>query len=261
MPLSPSSSAYEVYGPRGGLCTRWVLPPALDRQHGSCPAVVMMHGFLSDKEQYPLPQIAEALAQAGIASLLFDFDAHGQSEGEFVDMCLSSELADARAVLAYAASQPFVRGVALLGHSQGGVLAGMLAGELEGLPGRPACIVQLAPAAVLRDDALAGRCLSARYDPVRIPESVQVFSRKVGRAYFAESQTLPVYETSARYSGKVCIVQGELDTVVPVVYSEKYHQLYPDSELHVLKGEGHLLNGDKAGLLQIVTEFLKENLR
>ena len=83
-----------------------------------------MHGFMSKKEMYPMPAIAKALAKAGIASIRFDFDAHGKSEGRFMDMTISSEIADAKAVLAYARNLPFVTDIALIGHSQGGVVAG-----------------------------------------------------------------------------------------------------------------------------------------
>ena len=49
-----------------------------------------MHGFLSKKELYPIPAIAGALAKAGIASLRFDFDAHGRSEGPGI-ICFPAE--------------------------------------------------------------------------------------------------------------------------------------------------------------------------
>lgn len=252
--------AYEVKGPHGGISTVLVLPDSFDTKKDTCPLVVLMHGFMSKKDLYPIPAIAKALAKAGIASLRFDFDAHGRSEGKFVDMTLSSELADAKAVLDYVHTLPFVSKTALLGHSQGGVIAGLLAGELEDKPGRPACVVLLAPAAVLKDDALAGRCMNARYDAANPPKYVNVFFHKLGRDFIVEAQKMPIYETSSRYSGSVCIIHGEKDKIVPVSYSEKYHQVYQNSELHVLAGEGHLLNGDKARLTGQVVSYLKAHL-
>lgn len=252
--------SYEVFGPHGGISTTLVLPDGFDREKDTCPLVILMHGFISKKEMYPIPTIAGALAKAGIASLRFDFDAHGKSEGKFIDMTISSEIADARAVVAYARKLPFVSEIALLGHSQGGVIAGMLAGELEGTPERPECVVQLAPAAVLKDDAIAGQCMHARYDASNPPEYVNVLFHKLGRRFILEAQQLPIYETSTRYSGKVCIIQGRNDKVVPVSYAERYHQSYPHSELTIYEDEGHFLNANKARLLGRIVAFFKENL-
>lgn len=259
-PRSLFRPTYEVSGPNGGLATTLVLPDSFDSGTERCPLAVLMHGFMAKKELYPIPPLAKALAKEGIASIRFDFDAHGGSEGRFIDMTMSSEIADARAVLEYARSLPFVTDVALVGHSQGGVVAGMLAGELEDRPERPACVVQLAPAAVLKDDALAGQCMRARYNPADPPEFVNVFFHKLGRKFILEAQQLPIYETSARYTGKVCIIHGRNDKVVPVSYSERYHDVYRDSELVILEDEGHMLNGDKERLTGMVTAFLKAQL-
>ena len=210
LPFFSKRSPYEVFGPQGGISTTLVLPEGFDREKNTCPLVLLMHGFISKKEMYPIPALARALAKAGIASICFDFDAHGKSEGKFIDMTISSEIADAKAVMAYARKLPFVSDIALLGHSQGGVIAGMLAGEMEDLPQRPKCLVLLAPAAVLKDDAIAGRCMHARYDASNPPAYVNVLFHKLGRRFILEAQQLPVYETSSRYSGKVCIIQGKI---------------------------------------------------
>jgi len=251
---------YEVFGPYGGISTTLVLPDGFDAEKDTCPLAILMHGFISKKELYPIPAIAGALAKAGVASIRFDFDAHGKSEGKFIDMTISSEIADARAVLAYARKLPFVSDIALVGHSQGGVIAGMLAGELEDLPERPKCVVLLAPAAVLKDDAIAGQCMHARYDASNPPEYVSVLFHKLGRRFIVEAQQLPIYEVSSRYSGSVCIIQGRKDKIVPVSYAERYHQSYKDSEIYILEDEGHFLNGNKARLLETVVSFLKKNL-
>ena len=255
-----SRPSYEVFGPYGGIATTLVLPESFDKEKDKCPLVILMHGFLSKKEMYPVPAIASALAKEGIASLRFDFDAHGKSEGKFIDMTISSEIADAKAVLAYARKLPFVSEIALVGHSQGGVIAGMLAGEMEDQPERPKCLVQLAPAAVLKDDAIAGQCMHARYDASNPPEYVNVLFHKLGRRFILEAQQLPIYETSSRYSGKVCIIQGAKDKIVPVSYAEKYHQCYKNSELTVYDDENHFMNGNKARLMNKVVTFLKDNL-
>ena len=54
-----------------------------------------MHGIFSSKDFNPMPSLAKALAKAGIASIRFDFDGHGKSEGRMQDMTIEKEIADA----------------------------------------------------------------------------------------------------------------------------------------------------------------------
>ena len=258
--LFKKSCTYKIAGPQGGISSTLCLPSGFNIEKDRCPMVVLMHGFMAKKEMYPLTYIARALAKEGIASLRFDFDAHGKSEGKFIDMTISTELADAQAVVEYAASLQFVSSIALLGHSQGGVIAGMLAGRLEDSPLRPSCLVLLAPAAVLKDDAIAGQCMNAKYNAADPPEYVNVFFHKLGRKFILEAQKLPIYETSAKYSGKVCIIHGGKDKIVPVEYSVRYRDGYSDCEFHLLENEDHFLKSDKAAVIGPVTAFLKGNL-
>ncbi len=52
-----------------------------DGRHGRRPTIVMAHGFAAVKEMY-LDRFAEAFAQAGLASLVFDNRNFGASDGE-----------------------------------------------------------------------------------------------------------------------------------------------------------------------------------
>lgn len=144
---------------------------------------------------------------------------------------------------------------------QGGVIAGMLAGELESSPLKPKCIVLLAPAAVLKDDAIAGQCMGSKYDAANPPEYVNVMFHKLGRKFILAAQKLPIYETSCQYSGRVSIVHGKLDKIVPYSYGERYHNGYKDCVLHLLDDEGHFLRKNKQQVIGLVANFMRENLK
>jgi len=252
--------SFVVYGPKGGLSTSLVLPDGFDVSRDKCHLVVMMHGFLSNKNRYPLPMIARALSKIGVASLSFDFDGNGRSEGQHVNMKLSDEIADARAVVEYSYRLPFVSGVSLLGHSQGGVVAGMLAGQLEDTQMKPLSLIMLAPAAVLKDDALAGRCMGARYDASNPPEYVNVLFHKLGKEFILEAQRLPVYESSGRYSGNVCLIQGSKDAIVPLKYFDKYCRIYTHPTVHIVEDENHMFLKHKRELVHLITSFISRVL-
>lgn len=223
-----------------------------------CPLVILMHGFLANKNLQPLKGIAKALEAVGIASLRFDFDGHGRSEGLFSEMTVLTEIADARVVYDYVSTLDFVSKIAFLGHSQGGVVAGMLAGELGAE--KVAALVQLAPAAVLKDDALNGVLMGKHYDPSCPPETLRVFFHRVGRDYFKVAQTLPIYEASSRYKGPVCLIHGKEDKIVPYHYSEQYDAVYENSTLHLLEGENHILSKRRGEVVALSVDFLKEKL-
>ena len=116
--LFGSKLEYKVRGEQGGIATTITLPNGFDTEKDRCPMVVLMHGFMSNKGMHPMPMLAKALASVGIASIRFDFNAHGQSEGEFIDMTLANEVADAKAVVEYVHTLPYVTDVALMGHSR-----------------------------------------------------------------------------------------------------------------------------------------------
>lgn len=93
-----SARVYEVSGPQGGLSLKVSLPKGFNPATDSCHMVILMHGIFSSKDFLPMPQIAKALAKEGIASIRFDFDGHGKSEGQMIDMTIANELADAKAI-------------------------------------------------------------------------------------------------------------------------------------------------------------------
>ena len=217
------------------------------------PMVILMHGFMANKKMQPLKSIAQELERRGIASLRFDFDGHGESEGRFRDMTVLTELDDARAVINYVRTLDTIDEIALVGHSQGGVVAGMIAGEMGDVI---KAVVQLAPAAVLKDDALNGVLMGKRYDPSNPPETLSVFFHRVGKGYFQVAQTLPIYEQSSRYQGPVLLIHGNRDKIVPPSYSEKYHQMYTQSVFHLYEGENHVLSKCRKAIVGETVDFL-----
>jgi len=252
---------YKISGPQGGLSSSLVLPPGFDAACGKCPLVVLFHGFLASKDLYPFPQMASLLAKRGIASLSFDFEAHGRSEGEFAGLTLSNELADAKAAVEYAESLPFVQKLAFVGHSKGGLIAALLAAELEDTPLRPACMTLLAPAASMIFDARKGKFLYARFDAQNPPEYLDVLSSTLSRKFLLELQTVPIYETAPKYSGPVHIVHGGKDEVVSLTYSLQFRDVYKDCSLKVFENECHMLDKAKEDVIEEIVSSIERMLK
>ena len=255
--LSGHTERVSIDGSKGKLAAI-IQKPEL-QQGQRCPMVMLCHGFNGRKEGALFELIADSLMQHGIASIRFDFNGHGESEGDFVEMTVPNEIADAMCVYEYVRDLRYVSEVAIVGHSQGGVVAGMTAGQAE--PESFAAVVLMAPAAVLRDDAIRGSTMGATYDPLDPPEYVSLFGQlKLGREYIKSAFSLPIYETSARYQGPALIIHGTADRVVPYTYGERYHQIWPGSEWVLLDAFDHGFSQNVYRASAIVSDYLIKKL-
>ena len=234
------------------------------QQAGQCPMVVFCHGFSGSKDGPMFELIADTLQAHGIASIRFDFNGHGESEGEFQDMTVPNEIEDAKKVVAYVRDLRYVSSLAIVGHSQGGVVASMTAGQLSEELGEPAfqAVALMAPAAVLRDDAIRGSVMGASFDPFDPGEYVELWGGlKLGGKYIRAAFSLPIYETAVKYQGPALIIHGNGDRVVPYTYGERFHQIWPKSELVIQEYFDHVFTQNIYRTTDIVSEYLIKQLK
>ena len=229
------------------------------------PMVILMHGFMGNKgggeHRTLFDVIADKLEAQGIATLRFDFNGHGESEGEFWQMTVPNEIEDALKVYEYVRDLRYVSTVSVLGHSQGGVVASMVAGKL-GAEIKSA--VLMAPAAVLRDDAIRGSTMGATYDPLNLEgDWIEMFGGRVklGAEYIRTAFDLPIYETAVNYKGSLCVIHGTGDKVVPYTYGVRYTQQSNNAELYILHGEDHGFMKDMERATDIAVEFLTRKVK
>ena len=248
-----------IRGPEGEIAYKVTLPDGFDPTTDQCPMVILMHGIFSSKDFIPMPQLAKGLAKAGIASIRFDFDGHGKSEGRKQDMTIEKELADARAVWDYVQGLPYVKGVGLLGHSQGGVVASMAAGRLASGSTVPTGVMLIAPGSVIREACQGGKFFNARFDPKDPPEYIRCWGLyKLGREYLVTTQQLDIYGTAAAYQGPVLLLHGDRDGIVPMWCSERYLEAYgPHATLKVVEGENHTITRRRKQVVAETVEFFR----
>ena len=257
------AKSFKVYGPQGGLSSKISLPDGFNPETDRCPMVILMHGIFSSKDYNPMPTFAKELAKAGIASIRFDFNGHGKSEGKMQEMTVEKEIADAMAVYDYVKSLPYVSEIGFLGHSQGGVIASMTAGRraAEG-PDAPDRMVLIAPGAVIKEACQGGKFFNARFDPADPPEYIRCWGMmKLGREYLLSTQQLDIYGTASAYEGPVLILHGTKDSIVPLWCSERYVETYGDgAELILVDGENHTISRRRKEVADRVVGFFKELL-
>lgn len=218
--------------------------------------VILMHGFTGNRNNDLFMMISHLLLENKIASLRFDFNGHGQSDGLLEDMTVFNEMSDAKAILDYALSLKQVCHIYLLGHSQGGVVASMLAGYYPDFFEK---LILMAPASSLKDDALKGVCMDATYDPAHIPEKVVVKGQNIGGFYFRIAQQLPIYETAKNFKKEVLLIHGRNDTIVDCQASQHYHEIYQKSTLVLIDGADHSFHSPYTHIAaKKVVAFIKE---
>ncbi|MBR3699138.1 MAG: alpha/beta fold hydrolase [Bacteroidales bacterium] len=251
---------YPISGPEGELAYKITLPEGFDTTKDHCPMVILMHGIFSSKDYGPMPQLAKGLAQAGIASIRFDFNGHGKSDGRKQDMTIEKEIADAKAVWDYVRSLPYVSEVGLLGHSQGGVIASMTAGRLATEGTVPAGVVLIAPGSVIKEACQGGKFFNATFDPKDPPEYIRCWGiYKLGREYLVTTQQLDIFGTSAAYDGPVLLLHGDRDGIVPMWCSERYLETYGShATLKVVEGENHTITRRRKQVVGETVTFFKK---
>ncbi len=101
------------------------------------PAVLLCHGFGGNKsgKSRLFVKLSERLAEAGIASLRFDFRGAGDSEGSFQETTIQTLLQDAEAAFHFLSQHAAIdsRRLGLLGRSLGGMIAILTAPQCGGI--------------------------------------------------------------------------------------------------------------------------------
>lgn len=228
------------------------------KQGTKVPLVILMHGLGSDKDNTLFAALADSLQENGIASLRFDFNSHGKSEGNIVDMDFNNLQADAEKVLNYARKLDFVSSISLAGHSMGGVIASMLAGR-EGT-NKIKSVVLFAPAVAIQDDAQRGEFSGFKFDPNNIPATFEVMGHTMGGKWLKTAQTLNILETAKGYQGKLYVIHGTEDQFEPYVTSSLYLRDNPNGKIVLLKGFDHYFSQDVLLPVSVATKYFKEVL-
>ncbi|MGN0233715.1 MAG: alpha/beta hydrolase family protein [Bacteroidaceae bacterium] len=256
--IHAESIPVNIHGDHGNLSA--IIQKPCEAAHKKIPLVIICHGFTADKEGVLLHRLADTLEAHGIASLRFDFNGHGQSEGRFEEMTVPNEIEDAKKVVAYAHSLPWTGQVIMAGHSQGGVVTAMTAAQMgkKSVAGR----ILLAPAAVLRDDALRGNTFGAQYNPQDPPQTIELWGgHKLGGNFIRTAVSLPIYETARNYKGAQLVIHGECDRIVPYTYGERFHQENKKSRFVLLENADHGFGGMENQVARLCSEFIEKICR
>lgn len=208
--------------------------------------------------------VAAALAARGIASLRYDKRGVGKSGINFdpATTVIDDFAADALAIAHRLRADPRFSTLALLGHSEGGLLALMIAERaapdvllLVATPGRPLAVLlreqlaqRLDPRAMIDVDRLLDAVRrGASLDPVPAPLA-PLFAPTV-RAFLRSALDLDPIPLVRAAKARIAVVQGAFDAQVTPVDARLLADARPDATLTILPTMNHALKAEPSAAM------------
>lgn len=220
---------------------------------GSSRWLVLCHGMESTRGGTKQEAIAQRFAPAGYNVLRFDFSYVGDSEGEYEDLTVSGEVADALGALdfmhEFGASE-----CTLVGSSLGGLVALLAAAQATHLVSRVAVIAAVADSRIFTD-GLTDKAIAEWRARGR---------RRVGSGFLKPDFLDDVLRIDAPATMKtlampVLVMHGEDDDVVPVAHAEIIRRsVSGPCRVEKFPGVGHRFEepGALARLLDVLARWL-----
>ncbi len=213
------------------------------------PAIIMVHGFMGDKQGTPsglFVKAARKLVNSGYAVFRFDFRGSGDSEGDFENQNLDTEFQDLDVAINFVSGLKEVdkNRIGLVGHSRGGFLSITQASK----DSRIKAAVCWAPAVFFKP--LWEKTAYER----KLAKSILEKGHAIN--YWGFKFTKQLLDTDFRYDNNiegakkikipVRIIHGKKDTAVPLSQSRKlYRALKCEKDLSVMEKANHIFTDEK----------------
>ncbi len=241
-----------------------------DTAEGPVPSVIIFHGFTGSKvDAHRIHvHIARYLEERGIAVYRYDFIGSGESDGEFEQMTLSSEIAQAHAVFAHVCEDPRCdpSQVFVIGHSMGGLVTGCFAGDTASEPSlqQPAGLILMAPAGNMIE-VYEEVCRISK-DWIRADGSVDHEGYVVGSGYLEDltGHIASLPERAAAYMNDVLVIHGDQDTVVGLSVGQTFAGYYQErGTVAIIEGADHCFSQIpyEQQLLEQIGSFVTQHLQ
>ena len=257
IPSTPQWEQQEVTCQSGGNTLRGTL--TVPKEHDDqIPVAILLHGLNTDRSW--CDDIAWILADNGIASVRFDFDGNGASDGASEDMTISSEVRDTIAMLDYVEGLDFTDpdNIFVVGKSMGAVDA-VLASQGRGDEIRAMCLWY--PGFGVTDAVRRGFLLGSFFNPIDLPDTLETAGYTYGKGFLQEARALDYKSACQSYSGPVLILHGDLDFIAPISYSYEAENLFPDCTLQVVPGGFHGFYGwQEMKALNDMLDFFQDHM-
>ncbi|HEY8803820.1 MAG TPA: alpha/beta hydrolase [Clostridium sp.] len=229
------------------------------------PIIIILHGFCGNKmgPHFIFVKLSRLLERVGIASIRFDFAGSGESDGDFIDMTMGTELKDANNILNYVRTLDFVDNdkIGIVGLSMGCAIASMLAGDRKS-DIKTMCL--WAPAGNMDQIILDKHYIGENYEKFRQQGYFDAEGLPIGTGFVDNLKNIRIYEKAAAYDKKSLIIHGDKDEVVLLSASQKYINFFEkSSQLKIISGANHTFDKKEweEQVIEYTLEFLQKELK
>lgn len=202
---------------------------------GPFPAVIFHHGF--NVEKVGLMRLHELFSRecvkAGFACIRFDFYGLGESDGDFSDMTIGTELEESEAIYRWTCGQTYIdcERVILSGHSMGALVASIVAPKVQ-----PKALLLWSPALTMYYQA--GFRTRSTVGPTE--HGWDIGGMELSHAFMDEAAKMNFLEMARGYGGDVLAIHGGEDEQIPVEVVYRYKNLYGEKfRFTIIEGANH----------------------
>lgn len=235
---------------------------------GDFPAVVMLHGTGSDKNEAGNGYVLAAaeLAKAGIASIRIDFIGNGDSKEDYINYNFTTAVSDANAAFDYISKLDNIdsKRIGIMGWSQGGTIAMLAASQNRSLQS----ILTLAGSPDLSTMLSKENYETAKANGFYTMDFGWRPSLKVGLKWFQDVYSTDVLKELSYTNAPILAINGKDDDVVEPINARKIVEASSnkDSKELILEGADHTFNifsGDMTAFNELTAstvEWFKDTL-
>ena len=258
----------EILKPKIYNVDRYILATVLHKPDGKgpFPAVILLPGFVSGKDEKHIISLSCQLAENGIIALRFDPSGFGESDGTITeDYRLSFYMNDIDVIWTYLKLQPFVNDsvIGLFGHSMGGMAAICFGADY---PTGISAIAAVAPPQTFTSGIIIKQELP-EWEKTGILTIIkeQYGTFKIPFAFVKDSQPYSALEAAKSVKQPILVVTGTIDNRVdPKETRELFLAANEPKEFVEIVGMNHSYAGNEEQLAKVndaVSNFFMQNLR
>lgn len=212
--------------------------------------VIMLHGFTGNKTESRLlfKNLSERLDSIGFDSLRMDYFGHGESDGQFLEMTLSSLNNQVQSIIKYAEKLQYDN-MYLLGFSMGGMLA------LLNLDNKFKKTILISPAVQMPE------ITRTMFEDTPLDNgNADVGGLELSRDFYESLIDVNVKQHENTYTNQMLFIIGKNDTAVPYQDVLEIEKSFRDSKIFVLEKGDHVYSSInlREKLYSLVEDFLKE---
>ncbi|MFH0830137.1 MAG: alpha/beta fold hydrolase [Candidatus Aenigmatarchaeota archaeon] len=225
--------------------------------------VLLISGYASGKDEWGgfMIRYAAALNKAGFLTLRFDRAGIGESEGEFADCTMETELGDCIAAYNFLKEKCGTIGIA--GQSMGGALAVMLAAKTM-----PKAVVASATVAVpseVMKTLFTGEEITMlkKKGEITIPKDWEEhFNVKFfGWKYWKTAADFGIAKYAASVAAPALVIHGTADEYVPIQHGKLvFNSLKCMKKFEAIEGASHGFEEHEDTFFKLATDWFKKYL-